>query len=48
MHTLLQEEHRQVNGTSKYHPEWGNPITEKDTWNAIIDKWILAQMFELP
>jgi len=29
------------------NPEWGNLITEKHTWYALIDKWILNQMFEL-
>jgi len=31
-----------------YHPEWGNPITEKHTWYVLTDKWILAEKFELP
>ena len=44
----LYEIHRQMDGTGKYHPEWGNPITEKHTWYALIDKWILAHMLELP
>jgi len=33
--------------TGKY-PEWGNPLTEKYTWCASIDKWILAKKLELP
>lgn len=44
----LYEIRRQMVGTGKYHPEWGNPITEKHTWYALIDKWLLAQMLELP
>jgi hypothetical protein len=32
-----------MNGTRKYHPELGNPITKEHTWYALIDKWILAQ-----
>jgi len=44
----LYEIHRQMDGTGKYHPVWGNPITEKHTWYALIDKWLLAQMLELP
>jgi len=44
----LREIHRQMDGTGKYHPELGNPITEKYTWHALTDKWILAQMFKLP
>jgi len=39
---------RQMDGTRKYHPEWGNPITEKHIWYALTDKWILAQKLELP
>lgn len=44
----LYEIHRQMVGTGKYHPEWANPITERHTWYALIDKWLLAQMLELP
>jgi len=25
-----------------------DPVTEKHTWYALIDKWLLAQMLELP
>jgi hypothetical protein len=34
-----------VDGTRKYHPEWGNPVTKEHTWYALTDKWILAQKF---
>jgi len=44
----LYEIHRQMDGTRKYHPEWGKPITEKHPWNALIDYWILDQMLKLP
>ena len=44
----LYEIRRQMVGTGKYHPEWANPITERHTWYALIDKWLLAQMLELP
>jgi len=44
----LYEIHRQMDGAGKYHPEWGNPITERHTWYGLFDKWILAQMLELP
>jgi len=44
----LYEIHRQMDGTENYHPEWGNPITGKDTWYALIDKWLLAQMLNYP
>jgi len=43
----LYEIHSQKDGTGKYHPEWSNPIIEKHTWYALIDKWILAQKLEL-
>jgi len=42
------QNHRQIDATGKYHLEWDNPITEKHTWYALIDKWILAQMLKLP
>ena len=32
----------------KYQPKWGNPITEEYTWNAVTDKWILAQKLWIP
>jgi len=44
----LYEIHKQIDWTGMYHPEWGNPITEKHTWYALIDKWILVQMLKLP
>ena len=34
-----------MDGTRKYHPEWGNPVTKEHTWYALTDKWILAQKF---
>ena len=33
---------RQMIGTGKYHPKFGNPITKEYTCNAITDKWILS------
>jgi hypothetical protein len=36
---------RQTDGTIKYHPEWGNPDTERHTWYAFTYKWILAIKF---
>jgi len=44
----LHEIHRQMEWTRKYHPEWGYSITEKHTWYALIDKWILAKKLKLP
>jgi len=37
-----------MDGTGKYHPEWGNPITKEYTWYALTDKWILAQKLGIP
>ena len=37
-----------MDGTRKYYPEWGNPITKEHTWYALTDKWILAQKFRIP
>ncbi|MFP9036128.1 hypothetical protein ACLI2Q_18870, partial [Enterococcus faecalis] len=39
---------RQMDGTREYHPERGNPISEKHTWYALTDKWILVQKLKLP
>ena len=35
-------------GTTKYHSEWGNPITKEHTWSVLTDKWILAQKLGIP
>jgi hypothetical protein len=32
----------------KYHPELGNAVTKEHTWNALTDKWILAQKLRIP
>ena len=37
-----------MDGTRKYHPEWGNPITKELTWYALTDKWILAHKLRIP
>jgi hypothetical protein len=37
-----------MDGTRKYHPELGNPITKEHTWYVLTDKWILAQIFRIP
>ena len=37
-----------MNGTRKYYPEQGNPITKEHTWYALTDKWILAQKLGIP
>ena len=38
----------QMDGTRKYHPECGKPITKEYTWYALTDKWILAQNLRIP
>jgi len=42
----LHEIHRQIDWTRKYHPEWGNTITEKHTWYVLTDKWISTPKLE--
>jgi hypothetical protein len=37
-----------MDGTRKYHPECGKPITKEYTWYALTDKWILAQNLRIP
>ena len=37
-----------MNGTRKYHPEWGSPITIEHTWYALTDKWIFIQKLRVP
>jgi hypothetical protein len=34
-----------MEGTRKYHPEWGNLDPKEHTWYVLTDKWILAQNF---
>jgi len=36
-----------MNGTRKYYPEGGNPITKEHTWHALTNKWILAQKLRI-
>jgi hypothetical protein len=38
-----------MDGTRKYHPELGNPITNEHTWyhGILTDKWILAQKLRI-
>ena len=35
-----------MDGTRKYHPKWGNPITKENISYALIDKWIQAQKLQ--
>ena len=37
-----------MDGSRKYHLEWGNPITREHTWYAMAHKWILAQKLWTP
>jgi len=37
-----------MDGTRKYHPELGNPVTKEHTWYALTDKWILTQKLGIP
>ena len=37
-----------MDGTRKYHPEWGNTITKEHTWYALYDKCILTQKLKIP
>ena len=37
-----------MDGTRKYHTEWGNPITKEHTWYTFTDRWILAQKLGIP
>jgi hypothetical protein len=32
-----------MDGTRKYHPEWGNPIIKENSLYALTDKCILTQ-----
>ena len=38
----------QMNGSRKYHPDWGNSVTKEHTCYALTDKWILAQKLGIP
>ena len=37
-----------MDGIRKYYPEWGNPVTKGQTWYALTDKRILAQILRIP
>jgi hypothetical protein len=39
---------RQMDGTRKYHSDWGKPIIKEHTWYVLTDEWILAQKFGIP
>jgi hypothetical protein len=36
-----------MDGSGRYHPEWGNPITKEHTWYSLTDKWILVQKLRI-
>jgi hypothetical protein len=37
-----------MDGSGRYHPEWGNPITKELTLYVLTDKWILTQKLRIP
>ena len=37
-----------MDGTRKYYPERGNPITKDHIWYLLTDKWILAPKLRIP
>ena len=37
-----QEFCKQMDGTKKYHPGWGNPDPEGHAWYVLTYKWILT------
>jgi hypothetical protein len=37
-----------MDGTRKYHPECGNPVTKEHSWYALTDKWILVPKLSIP
>ena len=37
-----------MDGTRKYHPECGNPVTKEHTWYVFTGKWILVQRLRIP
>jgi len=37
-----------MDGTRKYHPVKGNPISKEHTWYGLIDKLILVQKLGIP
>jgi hypothetical protein len=38
---------RQMDGTRKYHPEWGNPDPKGNAWCVLTNKWILAKKYRI-
>jgi hypothetical protein len=38
---------RQMNGTRKDHPEWGNPEPKRKTWYILTCKWILVIKYRI-
>ena len=37
-----------MDGTGKYHPECGNPVTKEHTGYVLTDKWLLSLKFGIP
>jgi hypothetical protein len=44
----LHEIHRPMNGSRKYHPEWGNSVTKEHTWYVLSNKWVLVKVHGTP
>jgi hypothetical protein len=39
---------QEMDGTRKYHPEWGNPDPKVHTWYILTYKWLLVIMYRIP
>jgi hypothetical protein len=37
---------RQMGGTRKYYPEWGNSDPKWHAWNVLTNKWMLAKKIQ--
>ena len=37
-----------MNGTRKYHPEWGKSDLKVHAWYVFTNKWILAKKYRIP
>jgi hypothetical protein len=44
----LHEIRMQMDGTRKYHPEWGNSVKTAHTLYVLTDKWMLGKECEIP
>jgi hypothetical protein len=37
-----------MDGTLKYHPECGIPLTKEHTWYVLTDNWVLGKQLRIP